>query len=127
MLSRALPLPLLPPPSGAPWTRDAGYRPRGGLASGGASSFGDDLAAPDRSDGTARAGSGGALVLEGELVRDESGLNPSSGYFAQHVAQELLPAGVYLDPHPAGIAAYRGALASLALLEAPASALDLRA
>ena len=54
------------------------------------------------------------VVIDGELIERRDERYPQSAYFAQHVAQEVLSEGLYIDPHPAGIAAYHDVLAALA-------------
>jgi hypothetical protein len=51
----------------------------------------------------------------------------SSTFLAQQFAQESLSDGIYIDPHPAGIAAYRDVLSAVAVRGDRAAGVDLHA
>jgi len=70
------------------------------------------------------AGTGGELAARYD--RAGSWAAPLSTYAAQHIAQEVLSPGLYIDPHPAGIAAYRDVLTVIASPPAAAAGLDFR-
>jgi len=76
--------------------------------------------------GSAAAQNGNDLVIiDGLATVDGESATPASTYLAQHIAQEVLPDGIYLDPHAAGVSAYRDVLNVVAAYSAPPSGFDL--
>lgn len=76
--------------------------------------------------GTPYAGHNELVLLPAEAFGETAALPPSNAFFAQHVAQEILPEGLYIDPHPAGIAAYRDVLSAIDAASTATAGLDLQ-
>jgi hypothetical protein len=117
MTTTSIDLPLLigAPACFAAAPRGAGAGSASDIAAAGRGPNGSPL---DRGSGSASCGpsAGPAPAVRDLVLLADGGGYAADGpvaistYLAQHIAQERLSHGLYLDPHPAGTAAYRDVL-----------------
>jgi hypothetical protein len=132
LTTRAISFPLIPGPVAQPAT---GRGQGTGFERTGPSLDLSALGARFEGYGARRSGGSGSgdsesrtvVIIDGTSANSGESFPPVSTYLAQHIAQEVLPDGLYVDPHPAGIAAYRDVLGVTAAYATAASGFDLRA